>query len=494
MGKRTGKKAYKPWAPEQSYLLPPSPQEWLPKEHLAYFVIDLVRELDLSAIDKVIQAKDARGTRPYEPRMMTALILYAYCVGTFSSRKIERATYEDVAFRMMAAGEHPYFTTFNEFRLTHREALAGLFGQVLQLCRKAGLATLGHVALDGSKVQANASKHKAMSYGRMKDEEKRLQVEIEGMLFRADEADRREDEQYGVGERGDELPTEFHDRDQRLKLIRQAKAELEKEAAQTRAAELKSQIDNALTPQARTRAKKKADKLAEQSADLFPSKDDDDDDNAPGAPCDSTLPHHRLPTTPEGKPADKAQRNFTDSDSRIMIRNGTFLQAYNAQIAVNEHQLIVAHAVTNQPQDPEHLVPMMTRVHDHCDAMPVVLTADSGYFSERNLVYCCEQEIDAHVAVARKELDLIKAGRAPCTSTLALRIEMHDKLSTPQGRETYAKRKSIVEPVFGQIKRCMGFQRFSLRGLKKAPAEWAIVCIAHNLLKLFRARPSLATA
>ena len=488
-------KSYRPWTPEQSYLLPPSPQEWLPQGHLAHFVIDVARELDLDAIEEVLQAKDARGTRSYSPRMMTALILYAYCVGVFSSRRLGRATYEDVAIRVIAAGEHPHFTTINEFRLQHREALSGLFAQVLTLCRKAGLATLGHVALDGSKVQANASKHKAMSYSRMKDEEKRLMAEVEAMLFRADEADRLEDEQYGTGERGDELPEELQHRETRLRRIREMKAELEKEAAETRAKALQEQADQALTPSMRVRAKKKAERLAEHTRELF-ARNDDDDDNAPGAGAnaDSELPRHRVPTTTDGKPTDKAQRNFTDPDSRIMIRNGVFLQAYNAQIAVNEQQLIIAHAVTNQPQDPEHFVPMMERLRDNCDALPNALTADAGYFSERNVLYCKAKRVDAHIAVARKELDELAAGRRAWSSSHALRLEMHEKLSTPLGRETYAKRKAIVEPVFGQIKRCLRFRQFSLRGLAKVPAEWAIVCLCHNLLKLFRAKSALAPA
>ncbi len=169
-----GEKAYRPWAPRQGFLLPPSPLEWLPEGHLAFFILELVEELDLGEIERAIQSKDPRGTRPYSPAMMVALLVYAYCVGVYSSRKIERATYEDVGFRVLAAGEHPFFTTINSFRKTHLEALAGLFVQVLRLCQRAGLATLGHVAMDGTKVQAAASKHKAMSYGRMSEEQARL--------------------------------------------------------------------------------------------------------------------------------------------------------------------------------------------------------------------------------------------------------------------------------------------------------------------------------
>ena len=233
-------KQYRPWTPEQTFLLPPSPMEWLPEGHLAYFVLEVVGELDVGAIEAAIQKKDPRGERPYSPRMMTSLIVYAYCAGVFSSRKIERATYEDVAFRVIGGGGHPHFTTVNTFRLEHREALAGLFVQVLRLCMRAGLKTVGHVALDGSKVQANASKHKAMSYGRMKDEEKRLAAEIEQLLQRADVVDTQEDAEFGRDKRGDELPEELQRRESRLARIREVKAELEKEAAEARATKLRA--------------------------------------------------------------------------------------------------------------------------------------------------------------------------------------------------------------------------------------------------------------
>jgi transposase len=225
-------KSYRPWTPTQAYLLPPSPMEWLDEGHLAYFVLDLVPTLDLTAIERAIQAKDARGERPYPPVMMAVLLIYAYCVGVFSSRKMARATYEDVAFRVICGGEHPHFTTINQFRLDHREALAGLFVQVLRLCRKAGLVKLGHVSFDGTKVQANASKHKAMSYARLLEEEKRLEAEVKALLARADEADRREDQMYGAGQTAEDLPEEMRRREQRLDRIRAAKAALEEEAKQ----------------------------------------------------------------------------------------------------------------------------------------------------------------------------------------------------------------------------------------------------------------------
>jgi transposase len=488
-------KQYRPWTPEQAYLLPPSPMEWLPEGHLAYFVLEVVRELDLAAIEAVIHKKDPRGERPYSPRMMTSLILYAYCTGTFSSRKIERGTFEDVALRVIAGESHPHWTTINGFRLQHRGALADLFTQVLKMCARSGLRTLGHVALDGSKVQANASKHKAMSYGRMKDEEKRLAAEIEALLQRAEAVDAAEDDEFGADKRGDELPEELQRRESRLRRIREVKAELEKEATEARAARLR---DNAAElrkklsdPTYPPRAKLAAATIAarsEKKADELAPRDDDDDDH--GAPK-TQLTLHRVKTTPAGKPKPGAQRNFTDADSRIMVRNGSFMQAYNAQAAVSEDQIIVGHGVTNHGTDAEHLAPMMERVRANCEAMPKILSADTGYFSEANITYAAKSGIDAYIP-ARK-CDAAKLTTVPGTEKLIAHWAMQDKVSSPRGRAIYAKRKVLVEPVFGQIKSAMGFRRFSLRGLQKAASEWAIVCACHNLLKLFRVERLAAT-
>jgi transposase len=481
-------KQYRPWSPEQSFLLPPSPMEWLPQDHLAYFVLEVVQELDLHAIEDVIQEKDGRGERPYSPRMMTALIVYAYSVGVFSSRRIERSTQEDVAFRVIAGGAQPHFTSVNRFRLQHRQALAGLFGQVLKLCTRAGLKTLGHVALDGSKVQANASKHKAMSYGRMKEEEKKLQAEIEALLRRADETDAAEDAEHGEGVRGDEVPEELRHRETRLRRIRELKAELEKEAAESRAAQLrenaeelrKKAADATIPSRDRTAAKtlaKKSDAAAEK---ISPRDDDDNDKGSPSG----QLSLHRVPTTPAGKPKDKAQRNFTDADSRIMIRNAVFMQAYNAQAAVSEDQIVVAYGLTNDPTDASHLAPMLERVAEATGELPTIVTADTGYLSESNVAYCAKNGVDAYIAV--KKSDAAKLTQVPDTPKLVSHWDMNEKLKTSRGKKIYALRKVLVEPVFGQIKAAMGFRRFSLRGLAKASSEWGIVCLCHNLLKLFR--------
>lgn len=473
--------------------------EWLPEGHLAYFVLEVVGELDLVAIEAAIQAKDPRGERPYSPRMMTALLLYAYCTGVFSSRRISRATYQDVAFRVIAGGAHPHFTSVNEFRLTHREALADLFGQVLRLCRRAGLKTVGHVSLDGSKVQANASKHKAMSYARMGTEERRLTTEIEALLRKADETDTRETAEHGSSDGMQDLPAELQRREQRRAKIREAKAALEKEAAEARAAELRENaaelqaqvLAGVGEPKQQGAALTLAAKSEKQAAELSPRSDDDDDDTGSGSPL-TELPQHRIPATPEGKPQPKAQKNFTDSESRIMVRNGVFVQAYNAQAAVSEDQVVVAHGLTNAPGDAQQLVPMLERVRESCGDLPVILTADSGYASEENIAYCAERGVDAYIAL--RAIDEVHRDFPPRTKRGRLRFLMQVKLHSDRGRKIYAKRKVLAEPVFGQIKGAIGFKRFSLRGLAKAASEWGIVCACHNLLKLFRRRSAEALA
>ena len=468
--------------------------EWLPEGHLAYFVMEVVGELDLRAIEVVIHKKDPRGERPYSPQMMTSLILYAYCTGVFSSRKIERGTHEDVALRVIGGGAHPHWTTINGFRLQHRAALAELFSQVLKLCARSGLRTLGHVALDGSKVQANASKHKAMSYGRMKEEEKRLSAEIESLLRRADEADASEDAQFGADKSGDELPEELLRRETRLQRIRAVKAELEAEAAAARAAELrenaanlKAKIDDpTISPGEKKQAVTLAAKSEKQAEKLAPRHDDDDDDDDDDGDTSTQLRLHRVPTTPDGAPKDKAQRNFTDADSRIMVRNGVFLQAYNAQAAVSEDQIIVGHGVTNAPLDVHQLAPMLERVRENFGEPAKILSADTGYLSDANITYCAKSGVDAYVSIGKREAARLHI--EPLSETMLAHREMLAKVTSPRGKRIYALRKVLVEPVFGQIKSAMGFRRFSLRSLDKVATEWGIVCACHNLLKLFRAR------
>jgi len=486
-------KRYKPWRPTDSYLLPPSPGDWLPEGHLVYFLLDLLPVLDLGSIDKAIQRKDRRGTRPYPPGLMVILLLYGYCVGVFSSRKLEKATYEDVAFRVLAGGHHPDHTRISEFRRVHLEALRELFLQVLKLCQKAGLVKLGHVAFDGTKKPANASKHKAMSYKRMLEEELRLKDEIQRLLKSAEETDAAEDARFGEGIRGDELPEELRRRRTRLARIQEAKAELEEEAKRARAQALEEQAERARErsenhedPTERKRAATVAKKKEGEAGEMR----GDDDDDPPSFTTSEGLPMHRPRTKVDGTPDDKAQRNFTDPESRIMESGGAFEQGYNCQAGVDEaHQVIVSQAVTNQPPDNGNLPVMMAQTVDNCGQAPDAASADAGYWAPGVTKTATGLGIDLYVSTARRKhgatREPVPAG--PLADAADERERMRHKLRTKEGRETYARRKAIVEPVFGQIQEAQGFRHFFLRGLEKTNGEWSLVCTCHNILKLFRA-------
>lgn len=482
-------KSYRPYAPGQSFLLPPSPNEWLPESHLAYFVLDLLSDMDLGSFERALQAKDARGERPFAPRMMLALLVYGYAVGVFSSRKIERATHEDVAFRVLAAGEHPHFTTINDFRLRHRNAFADLFQQVLEECMSAGLVKLGHVAIDGTKMKANASKHKAMSYERMEKEETRLKAEVESLIARAEATDAAEDELHGVGQQPNDLPAELQRREDRRAVIRANREALKAETAKARAAQLAAQADELrakadesnVSPQKQEELTTKAAQRDQAAAEL-------DDDDPPPPAMDSDLPRHTPPMSPDGTPLPKAQRNFTDPDSRIMMRDGGFLQGFNAQLAVDEAtQIIVAVAVGNQAPDSQYFEPMLRRVVDNCNAVPAVTTADTGYWSIENVRAAEHMGTDPHIAVGAHHNDGRPVDEPPPLPSLRSpeRAAMRAKLSSPEGHARYARRKATVEPVIGQI-RTRGFQHFSMRGLLKARCEWLLVGATHNILKLWR--------
>lgn len=489
-----GDKAYRPWAPRQGFLLPPSPLEWLPEGHLAYFILELVEELDLGEIERAIQAKDPRGTRPYSPAMMVALLLYAYCAGVYSSRKIERATYEDVAFRVLGGGDHPFFTTINDFRKTHQEALSGLFVQVLQMCRRAGLVKLGHVAMDGTKVKAAASKHKAMSYRRMGEEEARLEAQVRELLARAEAADQEEDARFGEGQREEDLPEELRRREERLRRIRQAKAELEAEARASRAAALREQAERARRRAAeeprepQRKANETRARQREEEAEALEGPAGPDDFRT-----EQGLPKHRVQTRPDGTPHEKAQRNFVDPDSRIMERGGSFLQGYNCQLAVDEeHQVIVAQAVTNQCPDAGNLLPLLDQVRELCGVAPSVTTADAGYWSPEVEPEGARRGCAVYVAPDRQRHGADPAPAEPATEAgLSPKDRMRNKLRSPEGRAIYARRKAVVEPVYGQIKEARAFRRFLVRGLRAVSGQWSLVCTGHNLLKLYRATYAL---
>ena len=423
-------KSYRPYYPDEELLLPPSLRDWLPEDHLAYFVSDVVDNLDLSAMDAVYGA-EKRGQPPYDPLMMTKVLVYGYCIGVFSSRRIERRLVEDIAFRVLAAGNHPNFRTISDFRKIHLQTLAGLFEQVLKIALEAGAMKVGRVALDGTKVKANASKHKAMSHDRMLEKEKQLKAEVQQLLEQAEAADAEEDARHGKDRRGDELPAELARRETRLKKIREAKRALA------------------------ARAREKAE----------------------GEGSDPK----------QAKPKEKDQYNFTDPESRIMKGADGFVQGYNAQAAVEpDFQLIVGQDVTQASNDKKQLKPMVEVIEEQSGQRPDELLADSGYCSEENLKALDaedrpEQKIIGYVAQNGRSMMNTKS---PSTGPLpqdATRVDrMRRKLKTKAGKAVYAARKAIVEPVFGQIKHARGFRQFLLRGLEKVRGEWSLVCLTQT--------------
>jgi transposase len=456
---------------DQSLMMPPSLHEWLPEDHLARFVADLVPSLELSEFYASYEEKDGRGQAAYHPVMMVRLLIYGYCIGVVSSRQIEKRTYEDVAFRYLSADEHPDHTTINEFRKRHLKALSGLFLQALQLCQAAGLVKMGHVALDGTKKQANASKHKAMSYGRMGEAEAKLKAEIEDLLQRAEAADVAEDEKERQGF-SDKLPKELARRESRLKKIQEAKAALEAEARE-KAEQEKASVE------ARIAARQKQEEETGKKMGGHPPQ---------------------VPDPEQAKPEDKAQRNFTDPDSRIMpdgAHKGSFVQAYNAQIAVDaEAQIILAAEVTQEANDKQQLAPMLEQVQQNTGVKPVASSEDAGYWSPEQVADKRVAGIDLHVATGRDKHGIAEetAPSTDATTEATALNQMKQKLQTEAGRAIYKMRKAIVEPVFGQIKECRNFRRFSLRGLENVRAEWKLVCLTHNILKLFRSGRGLQTA
>jgi len=454
-------KTYRPWNPNQQWLLPPSRQDWLPQSNLVYFLLDTVNELDLSAITQKYEQQE-RGYPPYHPRMMVALLFYAYCRGLFSSRKIMQACEERLTFRVIVGDDIPDFRTISDFRKLHLKELSDLFVQILQLCQEAGLVKLGHIALDGTKIKANASRHKAMSYGRMKEEQERLQGEIQELLVQAEAVDGQEDQEHGADRRGDELPEELAHRENRLRRIQQAKQALE---AQAKAAAEQARREQEQRPEEREDVPGKRGRHAQEVSEL---------------------------------PAEKKQYNFTDPESKIMkASNKGWDQCGNAQAAVDGHkQIIVACDVTDQPNDKQQFAPMLTEAQKNVGPQHKIqgASADSGYYSETNVQYAESQRIDAYIATERlKHTDRVaKCPRGRMAKDLTVKEKMARKLRTKKGRQRYSRRKCIVEPVFGQIKWARGFVQFSLRGLAKMRREWSLVCLTHNLLKLFAAQRARA--
>jgi transposase len=431
-------KTFRPWDVDQVWLLPPSIQDLVPAGHMAHFIRDTVRNaLDLSRI--IGSYDEERGYPPYHPGMMVALLLYAYSQGVYSSRRIARGCEERLDFAAVTGMQRPDFRTISDFRKRHLAALSGLFVQVLKLCQAAGLVKLGHVALDGTKIKANASKHKAMSYGRMKQAEPKLAAEVHRWLAQAAQVDKAEDRQLGGERRGDEMPAWVADKQARLEKIRAAKAALEAEA---RAA----------------------------------ARADDRSDDGGGT------------TPPPAKPADKMQRNFTDPESRIMKTKDGFIQGYNAQAAVDgTAQVIVAHELTNASNDQAQLKPLLDRIKADAGRNPAEVSADAGYCSAANLLTLARRRIAAYIATGRQKHGTKAAVNPRQPKPGGLVARMATKLKRAGHRSRYRWRKQIVEPVFGQIKHARGFRQFLLRGVDKVRAEWAMICTVHNLLKLAQA-------
>ena len=429
-------KTYLPYDPDQQLLLPAALQEWLPDDHLAYFISDVVDQLDLSAITARYE-QERRGAPPFHPRMMVKVLVYGYCIGVASSRRIAQRLHEDIAFRVLAANNRPDFRTISDFRKDHLGALSGLFLQVLAFCQRAGMVKLGHVALDGAKVRANASRHQAMSYKRMKEKEEQLVAEVAELLRRAQEVDEEEDRRYGKDKRGDELPEELAFREGRLEKIREAMAALEAEA---QAAAEQAEVEGKTHP---------------------------------------------------GVPDDKAQRNFTDAESRIRPGPGRTGLPAGVQLSGGGGQRPPSHrggTATNQTSDKQQAAAMMQETIDNVGAVPREVSADAGYYSAKAVDDLQALDVDSFVAPEQTRHGRVvpPAPRGRIPSQLSPRDRMRRKLQTKWGRQRYALRMETVEPVFGQIKAGRGFRQFLLRGLEKVQGEWSLICTGHNLLKLFR--------
>jgi len=454
-------KTFRSYDLNQRLLMPPDLREWLRDDHLALYVSDVVDQLELSEILNSYE-EDLRGRPPYHPALMVKLLIYGYCTGRLSSRKLEQATYDDVAFRVLACNQHPDHDSIAEFRKRHLAALSGLFLQVLQLCQRAGLVKLGHVAVDSTKIKANAAKRQSLSYQRLNKAERELSAEVARLLIAAQQIDEQEDGLYGPGKRGDELPAEMRQRETRLTKIRELKAQLERETKET--------------------AEQESQRKAEQKARK--------------AKGEAVVETYLKPTwtkseTGEIVPKDKVQRNLTDPDSRVMMNTMTksFEQAYNAQIAVDaQAQIIVAASVVQATNDAQQLLPALTGVKQNLGRLPTVASADAGYFSPASLADEKLQEVDLYVPPNNQP-----GMKSRPTVNATIREKMRAKLQRPGGYDIYKCRNTIVEPVFAEIKHLRQFRQFRLRGLTQVNAEWSLICMTHNLLKLFRANKQLAT-
>jgi transposase len=458
----------------QPFLIPPSLQDWLPESHLARFIADVADELDLSGIQAEYERHDARGLSAYHPLLLTRLLLYGYSLGITSSRAIEKATYDNIAFRYLAADQHPDHDTIAAFRQQHLEALAELFIQALRLCQKAGLVKLGNVALDGTKMKANASTRRSVGYKQLKEREQYWQGVVEGLLKQAQQTDEEEDRRFGPGQPVDPLPEELASAKGRLERIRRAKAELEKEAKE----QLQAAGQNYI-PRKRGRPRK------EEQETL-----------SPRSPQQRRGDRKRFRRAKQNANEPSRQYNFVDPDSRVLRDSSTksFVQGYNAQAGVDSHaQVIVAAEVTQQPTDRRQLVPMVNSVRATTESTPGVVTADAGYWDTESL----QDPSLAGIQMLVSPDATPQPPAAPLPANAPRNHEalrMRELLASPAGKALYTQRKATVEAVFGQIKEARGIRRFRLRGLLSVRCEWKLICATHNLLKLFRHQFSLSPA
>lgn len=454
---------------DQVFLLPPSLQDWLPEDHLARFIADVMNELDLSAIYAQYERQDGRGLAAYHPLLLTRLLLYGYCTGVTSSRRIERGTHEVVAFRYLAADQHPDHDTIANFRQQHLPALAGLFVQALRLCQQAGLVKLGNVAIDGTKMMANASTRRSVPYQKLREREQRWEKIVADLLAAAQRTDQEEDQRYGKGQRADALPDDLANAQSRLQKIRQAKAELEREAQQQL-----EELRRLAPPGKQGRPRKDA------STSTLPPNDARQRANA----------KKQLQRARRNAACPSRQYNFVDPDSRVMrdAARKSFVQAYNAQAAADSHaQVIVAAELTQQVNDKRQLVRMTKAIQQTTGGTPATITADSGYWDTHSLQDPALQGIEMLVAPDSLDTEPGEAHPVHAPNTPEAR-QMREVLATDSGKARYRLRKEVIEPVFGQIKEARGIRRFRFRGFERASCEWKLICATHNLLKLFRYR------
>jgi len=453
-------KTFRAYDMSQLMLLPPDLRQWLPDDHLALYVSDVVEQLDLSGILQSYEAGDARGRPPYHPQMMVKLLIYGYCVGKMSSRKLEQASYDDVGFRVLSGNQQPDHASIAEFRKRHLAELAKLFVQVLQLCQRAGLIKLGHVAIDGTKIKANASKYQTMTYAGLSEAEQKLTATVARLLAEAARIDEAEDELYGPGKRGDELPAELRETKSRLARIRELKADLEREARE--AAEKQAAAAKQKNDQRERRAQERGHKVGRLAQVVAPA---------------------------QATPKPKAKRNFTDIESRMMKdhASNTFVQGYNAQLGVDAHsQIIVAATVVQAGNDQEQLLPVLLTVKENLGQLPASVSADAGYFSTAAVTAEEIKTVAVHVPPNQREPQAWEY-EVPLTEKATVQERMWHKLKSPEGAKVYNQRKAIVEPVFAYLKHVRGFRQFLLRGQARVEAEWLLMCLTHNLLKMFRA-------